>query len=473
MATNTEHFNFVKPDGTESADQDIYNDNLDAIDEEIASMKPKQTAKSSPSASGSAAAFIDAISQDANGVITATKKNVYGDGINMSSSDTTKVSSAIAAKLAKTEVYNGLNKTEAGFALDARMGKALSDGKVEYYDTIVSNMNSTPITLKPYVGRWAGANTSNAPIGNSQGVYIGFASSANYQTQIAISNAGSVWVRKQTEGTWDSWKRTDLLGSDIAIVANGDAAPRAITSGQYVIWNGSLYTAIANIASGGALSNANLQAVSIGGLNSLANSIEKHDIWKINTSINATDSTSAYRLANQWSSFLTYLRDLTGKTSGFANIDGTIAFPAYSGANNLGSFWIYGMVGLNNGAGTVVLTQYHSGSLFVIRYHTDDTYDIYMQPTVKMFTVAKASPSTFTIANNSRIKIDFFGGSNNLPGSAWISCTSSGGISKQQTAASEISITTAANAITITNSAANAATPIYCTIYDGNISEQT
>lgn len=40
------------------------------------SFKVKQTAVSSPSASGSTTAFIDTISQDANGNITATKKNV-------------------------------------------------------------------------------------------------------------------------------------------------------------------------------------------------------------------------------------------------------------------------------------------------------------------------------------------------------------------------------------------------------------
>lgn len=38
--------------------------------------KPKQTAKSSPTASGSDISFINTITQDANGVITATKKNV-------------------------------------------------------------------------------------------------------------------------------------------------------------------------------------------------------------------------------------------------------------------------------------------------------------------------------------------------------------------------------------------------------------
>ena len=40
--------------------------------------KATQTAKSSPSASGTTTAFIDTISQDAQGVITATKKSVPG-----------------------------------------------------------------------------------------------------------------------------------------------------------------------------------------------------------------------------------------------------------------------------------------------------------------------------------------------------------------------------------------------------------
>ena len=41
--------------------------------------KPKQTAKSSPTASGNALAFIDTVSQDVDGVITATKKTVTVD----------------------------------------------------------------------------------------------------------------------------------------------------------------------------------------------------------------------------------------------------------------------------------------------------------------------------------------------------------------------------------------------------------
>lgn len=46
----------------------------------VDSLKGLQTPVSSPSASGTATAFIDSISQDANGNITATKKNVNFTG---------------------------------------------------------------------------------------------------------------------------------------------------------------------------------------------------------------------------------------------------------------------------------------------------------------------------------------------------------------------------------------------------------
>lgn len=63
------------------------------------------------------------------------------------------------------------------------------------------------------------------------------------------------------------------IRNTVAIVATGNTAPKAITSGQYVIWNGALYTATANIASGATLSTSNLQAVPNGGLNALISKI--------------------------------------------------------------------------------------------------------------------------------------------------------------------------------------------------------
>lgn len=59
---------------------DWFSDGLAATGEKFAalinSLKGKQTAVSSPTTSGSAVAFIDSISQNEEGVITATKKSV-------------------------------------------------------------------------------------------------------------------------------------------------------------------------------------------------------------------------------------------------------------------------------------------------------------------------------------------------------------------------------------------------------------
>lgn len=64
------------------------------------------------------------------------------------------------------------------------------------------------------------------------------------------------------------------LKADIGIVENTNTATHNIAAGQYVIWNGSLYTASSTISSGATLSTANLTAVSDGGLNSLYGKIE-------------------------------------------------------------------------------------------------------------------------------------------------------------------------------------------------------
>ena len=63
---------------------DWFSDGLAATGEKFAalinSLKGMQTAVSSPTTSGSAVAFIDSISQNEEGVITATKKSVSFSG---------------------------------------------------------------------------------------------------------------------------------------------------------------------------------------------------------------------------------------------------------------------------------------------------------------------------------------------------------------------------------------------------------
>lgn len=68
---------------------------------------------------------------------------------------------------------------------------------------------------------------------------------------------------------WGGWVLLEDANSNIGIVANGDTAPKAITQGQYVIWNGALCTANSAIASGATLSSSNLTSVADGGLNSI------------------------------------------------------------------------------------------------------------------------------------------------------------------------------------------------------------
>ena len=63
------------------------------------------------------------------------------------------------------------------------------------------------------------------------------------------------------------------LKADIGIVENTNTATHNISAGQYVIWKGDLYTASSAISSGATLSDANLTAVSGGGLNALNSNI--------------------------------------------------------------------------------------------------------------------------------------------------------------------------------------------------------
>ena len=124
--------------------------------------KAVQAAVSDPTASGTSVTFIDSISQDAQGVITPTKKTVSSasqsaDGL-MSSTDKTKLDGiasgaqvntitgvkgsaegsyrtgdvnltpANIGALAAANVYNGLDQTAAGYALDARAATVIGNG---------------------------------------------------------------------------------------------------------------------------------------------------------------------------------------------------------------------------------------------------------------------------------------------------------------------------------------------------------
>lgn len=102
--------------------------------------------------------------------------------------------------------------------------------------------------------------------------------SINGQTGVVTINGDTMPIES---GSADSVKDvTDalitadgMLKSDIAIVEDTNNATHNITAGQYVVWKGSLYTALSNIAIGDGLSAANLSAVPNGGLNDLGNQV--------------------------------------------------------------------------------------------------------------------------------------------------------------------------------------------------------
>lgn len=107
------------------------------------SFKVKQTAVASPSASGSTTAFIDTISQDANGNITATKKNVTdattsAKGIVQLTNSTSSTSTTTAATPSSVKSAYDLASTAK---TNAATAQATADGKVSKSgDTMSGNL---------------------------------------------------------------------------------------------------------------------------------------------------------------------------------------------------------------------------------------------------------------------------------------------------------------------------------------------
>lgn len=83
------------------------------------SFKTTQTAVSSPSASGSTTAFIDTISQNANGVITVTKKNLDTSGTWSGNAATATTATNLSAKPSLATSGNNITVTAGGKTSDA------------------------------------------------------------------------------------------------------------------------------------------------------------------------------------------------------------------------------------------------------------------------------------------------------------------------------------------------------------------
>ena len=91
--------------------------------------------------------------------------------------------------------------------------------------------------------------------------------------------SGGIPASDMTEEVQDTLSAVEKSEERDGIVQLTDTATKNITSGKYVIWKGSLYTASSNIVTGETLSLSNLDPVSDGGFNALRDEIEqKHSI---------------------------------------------------------------------------------------------------------------------------------------------------------------------------------------------------
>ena len=115
---------------------DWFSDGLAATGEKFAalinSLKGRQTAVSSPTTSGSAVAFIDSISQNEEGVITATKKSVSFSGYQTT---------------AAMQNYQQLDVQQVGVVTAAAGGSQTINHNMKHYPT-VRLMDATGVEVK-------------------------------------------------------------------------------------------------------------------------------------------------------------------------------------------------------------------------------------------------------------------------------------------------------------------------------------
>ena len=190
MAT-TDHYNLVKPAYTDAADIGDINDNMDKIDTALYGMKPKQTAVSSPTASGTANAFIDTISQNADGKITATKKTVAvsNAGVTLAWGTSKTIGSVAGTNLTVTLPSNPVSKSTVDSALGAGSGTTFyrKDGTW-----------ATPSVSKSQVDSAIGAG-SGSTFYKKDGTWANPVSKSAVDSALG-AGSGSTFYRK--DGTW-------------------------------------------------------------------------------------------------------------------------------------------------------------------------------------------------------------------------------------------------------------------------------
>lgn len=191
--------------------------------------KTRQTAKVSPAASGNTLSFIDTVSQDENGEITATKKTVTVDSTYSSAGTNPVNGKAVAAAIGTLDV-NDISGFGAGKTL-ATLTE--TDGKVaatfQDIEITKSQVSDFPTEMTPS-SHTHGNITNDGKIGNTAGLGI------------VTGTGGTVTAKDFTQaspatgpGTTTEFISTVAQGSDGAISASKQAITPASTSAAGIV----------------------------------------------------------------------------------------------------------------------------------------------------------------------------------------------------------------------------------------------
>lgn len=115
----------------------------------------------------------------------------------------------IASKLDTANVYNGLDKTASGFALDARQGKLLNEAIAQFQGIeIAANTNLDTLTTpgEYYSGNSTRTATlSNCPVSGMGFSMIVLKSGTSAPSQLIVDASGGVYSRGYSSGSFSNW----------------------------------------------------------------------------------------------------------------------------------------------------------------------------------------------------------------------------------------------------------------------------
>ena len=299
MAERTENYDLIKPEYEDTADIQDLNDNADSLDTILAGKKDKQTAKTDPTAEGTAVAFIDSLTQDADGVVTATKKTVKAmvGATSSAAGAAGLVPAPAAADKDKFLKGDGTYGTPANTTYNEATSSAYGLVKVGY-TTSGKNYAVQLSSGKMYVEvPWTDTNTTYSQASSSALglIKIGYsANNKNYPVQLDGSGKAYVnvpWTDNNTTYNEASSSNYGLI--KIGYSANGKNYPVQLSGGKayvYVPWTDTNTT----------YSNFTTSAAGIVPASGNANNVLAGNGWVTLQNLVNTLQTAAYARINNW-----------------------------------------------------------------------------------------------------------------------------------------------------------------------------